>query len=226
MGKPQSARQKSVGGLTFFLSLLFLVFVAMFAAYSAALLFDWRSGQNLIYFSIGAAAGGLIVRCLFTKRFAVFIHELKHSIVSNLAGNRARSMQIRSSRGHFEYEYTQRTSAYNAFISLAPYWFPLFGLLSVLVAAAMFAHCHILMVMTVGLGMGVDALLNTRDISPRQSDISNIRGGYAVGIAYIFFINMAILGVAANWVLAGLGGLEFMLTRLWLLGLHALQRQS
>jgi hypothetical protein len=63
----------------------------------------------------------------------------------------------------------------------------------------------------VGVGYGIDILLNMRDISPIQTDISLIRGGYTMGLAYIAAWNLLIAGLVFAWAFHGIKGLSMLL---------------
>src|SRR5262249_1971789 len=138
----------------------------------------------------------------------------------NLAGNRAKNMRVASESGDFTYEYTKRTAHLNAFIALAPYWFPLFtivvtlpAILSVIKIHLWFAD-HGLAVAIVGAAFGADLALNVRDISPLQSDFSVLRGGFRAGVLYVFFVNLTLFSILAAWVAQGPAGL-IMLGKGW-----------
>ncbi|RIL08801.1 MAG: hypothetical protein DCC75_08010, partial [Proteobacteria bacterium] len=142
--KPQ-AEPPSVGGLAFFASLVFLSLLAVNNLVGILALLQAGTILKLTYFAAAAAAGFLAAKFIFRGHWAVFLHELKHSIVSNLAGNRAKGMKIRRSHGHFEYAYSERTAAYNAFIHLAPYFLPLFTVVALLLVYLLLYPNHIYM---------------------------------------------------------------------------------
>jgi hypothetical protein len=54
--------------------------------------------------------------------------------------------------------------------------------------------------------------MNARDISPVQSDIHLIRGGFYVGLLYILSWNMLIAALAFAWALNGLLGISELVT--------------
>ena len=210
----ERANDSKVGGFAFYLSLIFLLLLGCFSILFVV--------QNLQLFLKGHWLGflpGLAIGALIGKRFirgslAVFIHELKHSIVSNLAGNRAKGWKIKRHSGHFEYEYTKNTSHYNAFIALAPYYLPLATLLSFLIAYAISGESQFSAAI-VGIGYGIDLVLTTRDISPEQTDFSNLRGGYGLGVMYVIAIQVIIMILVATWVTNGANGLKLFALSLW-----------
>lgn len=204
-----------VGGFVFFISLLVLGALGSFwLVQILRRLPDAQLYRGLVF--LPSAAGGFLFSLLIIpRRLHVFIHELKHSIVSNLAGNRARGMKVRSESGHFRYEYTKRTAAYNAFISLAPYWVPLVSVVAVPLAVFLLRPQPVLLLSSVGFAFGIDLRMNVRDISPVQTDITHIRGGYFIGLLYIFAINLTIMTLVASWVLFDWNGPALLLTELW-----------
>lgn len=210
-GKEKDTTGDVVGGFAFFLSL-------------AALL-----PTGLLFFTLSVAqlrsadlklAGIFLASCLFGAMLAqgcirghisVLIHEFKHSLISNLVGNKFKEMRINEHSGHVQYSYTKRTAHYNAFIALAPYIVPVFTFIGTLIAIACFRENEVATLVVVGLAYGADLLLNIRDISPVQTDITLIRGGYSVGLLYISAWNFIIAAVLFAWAFQGVPGLLTLL---------------
>jgi uncharacterized membrane-anchored protein len=132
------------------------------------------------------------------------LHELKHSVLSNFAGNRAKGMKVLRDSGHFEYEFTKDTGKFNPFIALAPYFLPICTLPALLIAVSMFPKDSAYQLAIVGFCAGIDLLLCIRDISPHQTDFSAIRGGYPVGLAYVIAINLLFWCVLTIWATGAL----------------------
>ncbi len=221
MGKAEQAKkQLSVGGFAFFSSLFFLCLLSVL---NISLLPDLWNVENfpyLVSFGIGMIPGGFIAMYFIQGHPSVLIHEFKHSLVSGLAGNRARGLKVKKDSGYFEYEYTSRTAEYNAFISLAPYIIPLFTFPALLLAYGVWRYSHELMVAVVGIGYGIDIILNVRDISRRQTDLTMIRGGYRVALLYITAMNLTIASILMAWVLQGWFGIRYLAYGLWQVVLH------
>lgn len=200
-----------VGGFAFFLSLAALL--------PTGLLFFTLSIAQLRSANL-TLAGIFIASCLFGAMLAqgcirghvsVLIHEFKHSLISNLVGNKFKEMRINEHSGHVQYSYTKRTAHYNAFIALAPYIVPVFTFVGTLIAIACFQGNEIATLVVVGLAYGADLLLNARDISPVQTDITLIRGGYSVGLLYIAAWNFIIAAILLAWAFQGVAGLITLL---------------
>ncbi len=213
---PKDTTGSKVGGLAFFLSLF------AFSALDAFVFLTLKelplgplTKARLGGFAAGSLAG-LAVGALFIRgHLSVFLHEFKHYAVSTLVGNRPKGMKIFQQSGHFEYEYTSHTSRFNALIALAPYYVPLATIL-MLGILLLFVPVHSrYFVAGVGLGFGVDMLLNSRDISHHQTDITLIRGGYFVGLAYILAINLFLAQILIAWVLSDIDGLRFLAEKFW-----------
>jgi hypothetical protein len=164
---------------------------------------------------IGFSLGAWFSYMFFRNSISVLIHETKHSIVSNLAGNRAKGMKIDKDSGEFTYEYTRSTAKFNALIALAPYFLPCFAFLGMLIAGIFFREQHELMVAIVASGFGADIILNFRDVSPIQTDLTRITGGYKVGVTFVYAINFVILSFLVAWCWHGWAGVVELLIMLW-----------
>lgn len=195
-----------VGGFAFvlsFLSLLPLIFAC------AAWVFYYSAESNLERLTAwlsGLGVGILIASYILIGHLSVFIHELKHSLVSNFVGNKWKGMKVDADSGHFEYAYYKSTSHFNAFINLAPYCLPVGTIVCSLLSLALFPFGDRIRLLVVGIGYGMDLILNVRDISPHQSDFYLIRGGFSVALMYVIVANLAVLSVLLVWVLFGYEG--------------------
>lgn len=213
-------KQLRVGGFAFFSSLFFLIVLSILNFCFLTNLWNGEAQQHFFSFALGMVPGLFVAGYFIQGHTSVLIHEFKHSLLSGLVGNKARSLHVKKDSGHFEYEYTRLTAEYNAFISLAPYITPLFTVPAIILAFAVWRHSQDLMCAVIGMGYGVDLLLNMRDISRRQTDITMIKGGYRIGLLYIFAMNAAILSILLAWVFQGTLGLRYLLYGLWQMVLH------
>jgi hypothetical protein len=204
-------REERIGGLVFVCSFFALLLLAC-ASFAVLLTLIPHSCPDLgLFFVVAALAGGVGTKHLFPRRLSVFIHELKHAIMSNLSGNRAKDLVVRSHRGSFTYAYTKDTAHMNAFISVAPYWMPLFTCAAALLAIAVAHDAPLTQRLIVGAAWGSDAALNFRDVSPVQTDLSQLRGGYRFGLAYLWVINVLVATLLLTWAFAGFRGLHTLL---------------
>jgi hypothetical protein len=204
-------KQDLVGGFAFYLSLGALLPTGLMFTTLTLLRLETANSTTTVNFIFAALAGAAIGQMFIRGRLSVFIHEFKHSLVSNLVGNRHKGMKIGERSGHYQYAYTKSTAHYNAFISLAPYITPVFTFISIVLALIFLREDRELATIVVGVGYGMDILLNMRDISPIQTDISLIRGGYNMGLAYIAAWNLLLAGLVFAWAFHGVKGLSMLL---------------
>jgi hypothetical protein len=203
----ESAESGVVGGFAFFLSLALL--------FPTGLLFfilavrQVRHAEAAIAFTfLGSCLfGALLTHSMIRGHISVLLHEFKHALISNLVGNKNKKMLVNKNSGHLVYSYTKKTAHFNAFIALAPYIVPLATFVAILLSIAIAPGDTLAAVIIVGLGYGADLLLNARDISPVQTDISHIRGGYGVGLLYILAWNLAIAAIVLAWAFQGWSGI-------------------
>jgi hypothetical protein len=199
-----------VGGVTFFVSLLVLYLlgicnlIIVVSFISTESLFRWR------YFIIGGIGGAAFAHYFIRGHIAVFLHELKHAVLANLAGNRAKGMKIDEASGHFEYSYTKETAHMNALISLAPYFLPVLFVPCLGISYALAWNYPPVVLVCAGIGYGADLVLNIKEISPWQSDLTGIRGGFPIALAYIIAMNLALFSFIAAWASAGFEGLQLL----------------
>jgi hypothetical protein len=208
---PSTPKEKSVGGFSFYLSLFALLPTGILTLLLALATWQLSFMESTCTFIAGVVGGSVLAKIFIKGHISVLIHEFKHQIISNLVGNKSRGMKIGENSGHFEYAYSKKTTHYHAFISLAPYILPLFTFILSLIAFAVCREDHKLAALVVGIGYGADLLLNMRDISPIQTDINQIRGGYTIGLIYIAAWNFFILGVLLTWAFQGMTGFAMLL---------------
>jgi hypothetical protein len=207
----ETPKQAVVGGFAFFLSLAAILPTGLIATFLALGLASTETLGHAGTFACAALGGALCAHLFIKGHISVLIHEFKHSLISNLVGNKAKGMKINRDSGYFEYAYSKETKHFNAFISVAPYIVPVFTFVAALIAFALFRHEHVLAVLVVGIGYGMDLVLNIRDISPIQTDLSLLRGGYRLGVLYVAAWNILIFALLCAWVLEGTAGLTHIL---------------
>ncbi len=190
-----------VGGVWFFLSLLFLFLstIILLPAWANTLF------SELTFTRFRASVGGIIFGVGITALFlrgpiSTLIHELKHKVLSGLVGNKAKKVSIDGEEGAFEYEYTKDTAKYNAFISLAPYFLPLFVILLIPFWGFRFGWGEATRVLILSAAWAIDLTTGVRDISPHQTDFKDIVGGFRVGIIYVVFMNILIAMILTAWI--------------------------
>ena len=201
MGAKKKPEEEKVGGIWFYLSLLFiLISILIFLPNWVLLVFHdssfsrWRQFIGAFFFGIGFTV--VVIR----GGLNTAIHELKHKALSGMIGNRAKKVAIEGGEGSFEYEYTETTAKYNAFISLAPYFLPLFSILTFPFWGFRFGWGDAVRIMILGAAYGIDIMTAIRDIGPHQTDFSGIRGGYRVGLFYVVTINILVWMFISAWI--------------------------
>ena len=201
-----------VGGFAFFLSLAVLAPTGfLFFVLSVAKIKGAETPIALAF--IGSCIfGALLAHSMIRGHLSVFLHEYKHALIALLVGNKYKGMKIGKNSGHMQYAYTKKTAHYNAFISLAPYIVPLCTFVAIVLTLFLTGGDPLFTVILVGLGYGADLLLNTRDISPVQTDITLIRGGYMVGLLYIFSWNLLTTSIILAWAFKGATGVAELFT--------------
>lgn len=197
-------KTQPMGGPLFIISLIATWIIAI-ACVPCTIYLVYKFGDLSLLKLFSCALLGIIFAALFIRgSFSVFLHELKHSILSNFAGNRAKGMKVLKDSGHFEYEFTKDTGKFNPFIALAPYFLPVCTFPALLVAVTLFPSEEAYQLAIVGFCAGVDLLICMRDISPHQTDFSAIRGGFSVGLAYVFAINILFWCLLTVWAVGAL----------------------
>jgi hypothetical protein len=203
--------QSPIGGFAFFLSLTLLLPTSLVLLALALSRLEQASLIPLCTLLGATGAGCLLAHVLVKRHISVLLHEFKHSLISNLVGNKRKRMKIDEQSGFFEYTYTKQTAHFNFLIALAPYIIPVFTFVATLFIFTLSPDVHWKAVALLGIGYGADVLMNVRDISPIQTDISLIRGGYWFGVTYIAAWNFTILALVLAWSASGVTGLTVLL---------------
>jgi len=211
----KDAKNSKSGGFTFYLSLLSLLFIGAFNLKYLPSLQTEDSLNNWFRFAAGFFIGILIAQVFIIKKFSVACHELKHFIIATLVGNKFKELNVKDKSGHYTYSYTKKTAKFNALIALAPYWFPLIFIFTVFLAIPVYLYAPELAVSLIGIGIGADLLMNMRDISPCQTDLTHIRGGINVALAFIVGMNLTIWTFVAAWVSNGKEAFVNLAVHLW-----------
>lgn len=199
-----------VGGIPFFLSLAALLPTGILFTVLAIARVRYADSESMFAFIGATLVGAICAKLFIRKHISVLLHEFKHSLISNLVGNKHKGMKIEENSGYYQWSYTNKTAHYNAFIALAPYITPVFTFLCVILALVLCREDRFFTVVLVGIGYGADLMLNLRDISPIQTDITLIRGGYNVGLLYIIAWNLVIAGLVLTWAFTGVEGLVIL----------------
>jgi hypothetical protein len=202
---------QTVGGFAFYLSLALLLPTGLLLFILAIIQIRHAEPRLAVVFLMSCLCGAALAKAVIRDHLSVLLHEFKHRLIANLVGNKFKGMKINKNSGHVVYTYTKKTAHYNAFISLAPYIVPIFTFVTTLIALASLRGDPLMILVVVGLGYGADLLLNIRDISPIQTDISLIRGGYSIGLLYIIAWNLMIAALVLAWAFQGIAGIGHLI---------------
>lgn len=106
-------------------------------------------------------------------------------MVVNLSGNKVRDFKVGKNTGHVEYAMYQDRLHYAPLIALAPYFFPLFSLPTII--AAIFLHDQYaeLTIISLGFALGLDLSFSISEIHPYQTDFQSIIGGFFTSALYL-----------------------------------------
>ncbi len=196
-----------IGGFAFFLSLALLLPTGVIFFGVALLQLRYAELSSVALFFASLVVGIGLGHYVLKGHISVLVHEWKHEVISSLVGNRNKRMEVGEHSGSLQYEYTKQTAHFNAFIALAPYILPICTFIAILLTFALGSENPRAPLMLIGIGYGIDLLMNARDISPIQSDINLIRGGFYVGLLYILSWNMLTTALAFAWAFNGFSGL-------------------
>lgn len=179
-----------VGGIIFLLSIFALSALVALLGYSLLLLpLPDDLWSQLATFGSALLIGGVTAVLLIRGRLSIFVHELKHSILSNLVGNKAKRLKVAHGSGSFEYSYSRQTAHMNAFIALAPYCLPLTTTLTLVVGVIFLRDQQTFLALILAAALGADLVLNFRDAGPHQTDFSELVGGFVLGFYYTLLTN-------------------------------------
>lgn len=195
------AKEQSVGGVAFFFGFLSLVFVLVLLIIFMLLFIRGAEIARLPTFALSLLVGFIASKFFITRNNGVYFHECRHAFVSGLVGNKAVKMEVERKTGSFEYKYSKDTAKYNALISLAPYTLPLWSVLSFVLVLIAPLPATIL----IGLGLGADVEQWWRDLSPHQSDLTQITGGVLVGILFVVVSELVTIALLTSVALLGAG---------------------
>lgn len=172
---------------------LLLLPVCAGAAITLATVFRATSASDTVYVALGAgAACWLAIFCLLPKPMLVYVfgHELTHALWTWLFGGKVKKFKAASSGGHVV------ITKNNFLITLAPYFFPLYAMLVVLIFAVgnriwdwspHLVWFHLLL----GAAYAFHITLTFHILGTEQSDIT--QEGYVFSTVIIFLGNILVL---------------------------------
>jgi len=156
--------------------------------------------SNQGYFILGAVIY-LIINTVFFKPNVVYIfgHELTHAIAMFISAGKVKSFKVSKKGGEV------KGTKSNIFISLAPYFFPTYTLIIMLIWHIARQIWNIrdyiaIFLFSVGLTLTFHFVMTVEFLKTKQPDL--IKSGYLFSIVLIYLINLAIAALILNFVFA------------------------
>lgn len=183
--------------------------VAGTAAYGTALWRLWDSSLLDLPQARAAAIGflaGAVIWAAFGRKlgfFGIFEHEFTHLVFGLLMFQRPKSFYASARKGHV-------TSEGSNFIdTLAPYYFPTFSYILLVVFPLLRPSAHLYFYPILGLATGYHLISNVTEFGFRQPDVR--RSGAAFSLVFCIFAALLAFGFLAGFVIGGFrGGLDFI----------------
>jgi hypothetical protein len=154
--------------------------------------------SNQWFFILGAVVYLVIHTVLFKPNVVyVFGHELTHAVAAFISFGKVKSFKVSKKGGEV------KTTKSNFFINLAPYFFPTYTIISILLwfIAKQFWDVRdyiSVFLFVVGLTLAFHFVMTVEFLKTKQPDL--IKSGYLFSIALIYFINLSIAALILNFV--------------------------
>lgn len=208
---------RKCGGVFFFSSLIFTyVFSILFSPAALNVIATTSTWTRWRGFLGGMLLGLGLVKLLISGKTETLLHEIRHNVFSGFVGNKPKKIEVHDKGGSFEYEYTQETAKFNAFISLAPYFLPFFTLLTFPIWCCILNIPSAIRAGILGAAYAADIRLNLQDIHPGQTDFTDLNGGFFVGVLYVIGFHIAFSILIFTWVGGDYKGVFEMLSETFL----------
>ena len=186
--KPLSLRKHLLG---FFLKIFFGILLLWFGAAMACVLgpslwhAPWLSREGIVFLTCFVAYF-LIHFLLYQPVLShVMAHELTHALAAMLMGGRVTSIQASTSGG------TTVVNRSHVFISLAPYIFPFYTAITLVLYAIAAPSFKIYLLGLIGFTYAFHLALTVWSLSHHQPDLKE--GGVVFSLIFIFAGNMMVL---------------------------------
>ncbi|MBI5206834.1 MAG: hypothetical protein HY934_03490 [Candidatus Firestonebacteria bacterium] len=155
--------------------------------------------QNQLYFIYGLISY-LIVHIIFRKPLSIYVfgHELTHAFWTKIFGGDVKDMKVSGEGGEV------KISKSNFFISLAPYFFPIYTLIILIIFGILslvlnnYAQYINYFLFLLGLTLSFHILLTIEMIRTDQPDIKE--NGFIFSVSLIYFINLVIISALSNLI--------------------------
>jgi hypothetical protein len=144
------------------------------------------SQDRLLAFSSGFGAY-LAVQIFFWRPLFMYVmgHELTHALAAVLQGGRADDLQVSSRGGRV------KVSVSNFLVALAPYFFPIYTFVVVLVYWIADPKFHLPLLFALGVSLAFHLALTAFSLREHQSDIEEV--GWLFAFPFIGIANLLII---------------------------------
>jgi hypothetical protein len=156
---------------------------------------------------LAGAACWVVVFLLLPKPMWIYVfgHELTHALWTWLFGGRVKKMKVSSEGGHVVVSKT------NFIITLAPYFFPFYTALVIVVFAAGhffwdWQDYQVWLLLGIGASYAFHVTLTGHALRTQQSDITS--QGWLFSVVIIFLGNVIVLLLGLPWLTAGVRWLD------------------
>jgi hypothetical protein len=162
-------------------------------------------GSKGFLFFLGGFAGYILIHTLFYKFHFMHVisHELTHALWTKFFGGKVRDIFVSEKGGRVTINKS------NFLINLAPYFFPLYTILFLILSYVIKDSYLPFIDLMIGASLGFHLLLTFHSIHATQSDLKE--SGYVFSVMFIVFMNLALL----CWVFSILDASAFALAEVF-----------
>jgi|GEM_PF-2642161 len=201
--KPDKIKKRL--SVIFLLSIPLAFIGAIFSILRMLVVFSKGSWEQDVAFMFACSFVGTAI--LFhgkrASRIKTFLHEMKHSVAVILSGNDIKEFKAGKGTGHVSYTLRQPTLRFEPFIILAPYFFPLLSLPTLIGALLWQGQDRAAAALVLGIALSIDMVTNYEEIHPYQTDLKSISGGILVAGSFIAGANLFWFCACLLWVFSG-----------------------
>ncbi len=181
--RPRIDISKKLGSLAFFLAIPTELVVSGLSVYTLVKILQTKTtlSPEVLIITASSFIGTIgIITSTRMPWLRTFIHELKHVAMIRLTGNEFTDFHVdrkTGETGYVSFKIYEDKTHFGPFISLAPYFFPLFSLPTLIAAIVFEPYSPYLFAFLLGTTLALDLLMGLHDLHPQQTDIQQILGG-------------------------------------------------
>jgi len=156
------------------------------------------SGRNIFILNGSIFVTVILVRLILPEFILTFFHELRHAAVVLLTGQNLTSFKIGfKGGGSITYDMEEGKEGLAGYITLAPYFLPVFSVIPVLIYPLISFPYELQLI---GLLLGLDLLISFTDLSPIQTDFSRVGGLRIVSLMFLATFHLLWFSIAWAFV--------------------------